>query len=296
MVNELADRKPNGFLPTLLILAGLLIFAANFGWLGWTPLFSVLRLWPLLLIAVGADLLFGGRYRLYIVLAALAAGALLYASGFGLAAGETLSVSQSLEGARNAHVRLQVGVAELRLGQLDDPDGLIEGNVRTGQDERVAQTFRMEGNTAFYALVSEGRTSGLHFGGSGRVWNLALTNRVPVTLNVDTGVGSATLDLADLQLTRLDMNTGVGATTLTLPRQGRYQASLETGVGAATIHIPEGVAARVQVSRGLGTVSMVGDFVRDGDIYTSIDYATAQNRVELRVSGGVGAITVRAGR
>jgi hypothetical protein len=39
-----------------------------------------------------------------------------------------------------------------------------------------------------------------------------------------------------------------------------------------------------------------GDDVHDGDTFTSTDHATVQNRVGLRISGVVGAITVRSGR
>ena len=184
MVARELPRQRNWLLPVLLILAGLLVFAANLGWLGWVTLFDVFRLWPLLLIAVGADLLLGGRYRFFIVLAALAIGALLYAGGpaLGLPAGETVTVSQGLEGARDASIRLQVGVAELRVDSRADAEHLITGTVQTGQGERVAQTFRMEGSTAVYALTSEGRTSGFQFGGNGRLWDLSLTAGVPLAL------------------------------------------------------------------------------------------------------------------
>ena len=54
---------------------------------------------------------------------------------------------------------------------------------------------------------------------------------------------------------------------------------------------------RVRVDSGLGSVRVLGDFQRDGDIHTSSGYAGFSNRVDLKIEGGVGQITVQqAGR
>lgn len=40
---------------------------------------------------------------------------------------------------------------------------------------------------------------------------------------------------------------------------------------------------------------MPADFSRSGDVYLSPDYESARNRAEVRINGGVGAITVQSG-
>ncbi|ADI14908.1 LiaF domain-containing protein [Truepera radiovictrix] len=283
-------------LPLVLIGLGLLLFLNGVGWLrvdGW----ALLNLWPLALIAAGVDLLLGGRYRLAVVLGALALGAVL-ASGGGAAwlgrAATLERVAQPLGGARSAEVHLQTGVSALHLDTAAEPGLLVSGTLPLGPNERVTQRFAERGGVAVFTLQSAAQR-GLSVRGGGQPWRLSLNPSVPVRLSLDTGVGRAVLELREAQLSGLEVSTGVGETVLTLPRRGRYEAALDTGVGAATVRIPEGVAVRLEVSRGIGAVSVRGDFVRDGDLYRSPDYDTAEHRVDLRVRGGVGAITVERG-
>jgi hypothetical protein len=128
--------------------------------------------------------------------------------------------------------------------------------------------------------------------GGRHLWDISLTTRLPLELNISTGVGRSDLNLRRLNLSRLEINSGVGETTVTLPASGRYEAEFSAGVGAATITLPANLAARIELSRGVGAVSVNGSFIREGDRYTSANYETASNRVDLSVSGGVGAIKI----
>ena len=116
---------------------------------------------------------------------------------------------------------------------------------------------------------------------------------MPLVLRVDTGVGEALLDLAELRLSRLELDTGVGASTVVLPPTGSYEARISTGVGAATVRLPADLPVRITVARGLGGVSVPAGFVRDGDVYTAPGFAAAAERVDLHVSSGVGRVAVQ---
>jgi hypothetical protein len=290
-------KQPDQALPLVLIVLGALLLVVNAGLLGFGRLLDLLQLWPLVVIAVGLDILLKGRYRLIIAAATLIAGALFYTGALtmpGVGPAQTQAISQSLQGAARAELHLSPSVGELRIGTLERSDNLVEGSVQTARGERLVENFRESGNTAIYELKSEGRSSS-SFIQRERTWDLRLNPNVPLKLDIDTGVGRSELALADLQITDLSIDTGVGETIVTLPRTGRYEASLSAGVGATTVRIPDGVAARVQVSRGLGAVTVRGNLERDGDMYLSPNYASAEHRVDLRVSGGVGAITVEVG-
>lgn len=296
----MANQKKSGryVLPALLIALGLVMLALNSGLVSWAALLGVLQLWPLVLIAVGVDLLFRGRYRLVITAVTLALGMVFYLGLVpwpGMAPAETHTIAQTLQGAQRAEVLLQSGVSELRIGALTSSDQLIEGTVQTGAGEQLAENFRLTGSAASYTLRSEQRGTQFFASQRERLWDVRLSDALPLTLEVSTGVGRARLELTALQLTDLRVDTGVGETLVTLPRQGQYDVTINAGVGATTLRIPEGVAARLEISRGLGAVNMRGTFEQDGNVYKTPDYDTATNRAEVRVSGGVGAITVEAG-
>jgi len=111
---------------------------------------------------------------------------------------------------------------------------------------------------------------------------------------VSTGVGQSTLDLSSLKVTDLRVSSGVGQTEVWLPAQGRVTARVSGGVGELIVTIPEGMAARIHGSAGLGGLSVAQRFARQGGgDYVSANYATADDRVDLDISGGVGEVVVR---
>lgn len=282
--------------PVLLIAAGLMLFAANLGWLDWDAIWGTLYLWPLAIIAVGVDVLLRGNYRLFTVAGAVVAGVLLYgvsAERLGLSgpAPATEVISETLAGVSDARVAVSTSVAQLRMRSDAAAGQLLEGTVVPLRGETIQRSFDVVGGVATFTLASEGGNTRLPGSNRGR-WDLTLSGRVPIDLDVDTGVGQADLDLSETQLSRLAISTGVGALTVTLPPVGGYDAAIDTGVGAATIRIPEGVAVRLVVSRGLGAISVPGEFSRSEDVYTSVGYAGSANRVDIRIDNGVGAVDV----
>lgn len=290
--------------PAALIGLGLVFLANNLGWLGWEVWGTLWRLWPLLLIAVGVDLLIGRRSALASVLIIIALlGAIMAAVWWSgawwmrgaPATGET--VAQSLGEAARADVAIGMSAGTLRLHALDGANELIAGSVQHTARERLVRDFTMNGDTAVFSLRSEGAPAwgfpSTELRSNEATWDLGLNPRVPMNLTADTGAGTAVLDLQRLHITTLEVNIGVGTTTLTVPAQGRVQAQVNGGVGATTIIIPAGVAAQITTATGLGAVNVLGEYQRADNVYRSPGYDSAANRVDLRVSGGVGSITIR---
>ena len=295
------ERRPRGAgLAIVLIVVGVLILLANFGWFDWFTLVRLGSLWPVLLIAFGADMLTRGRYRVWVWGAAIVLGALFYVYDtgsprgvFGGGPAETHTVTHSLAGANAADVTISTSVGTLRLSDLTSGGELVQGTIQTGRGETLADDLSHRGSTAVLRLTSQQRP-GVNLGGGAdrRTWDLQLTRSVPIALDINTGVGQARLDLRALNLTSLRMEAGVGEVTATLPAQGVYQADFKAGVGATHVTIPSSMAARVTVKAGLGSVHVNGTFARSGDVYETPGYASAGDRVDLNVEGGLGQITV----
>jgi hypothetical protein len=90
------------------------------------------------------------------------------------------------------------------------------------------------------------------------------------------------------------VQTGVSSTSITLPaRAGATRATVKAGVASVHLSIPAGVAARIVGQMGLGALNVdESRFPRHGKIYESPDYASATDRLDLNVEGGLGAIDV----
>ncbi|MHB1160353.1 MAG: LiaF transmembrane domain-containing protein [Chloroflexota bacterium] len=297
------ERRRSVVGPILLITIGVIFLLNNLGLLGWGVWGALLRLWPLLIVAVGLDLLIGRRSTLGSVLVAvivlgIAGSALWVYEVESVSMGEAIvgqEIVQPLDGATRADVEIGFGVGMLRLGALPESTNLVEGTVPAMAGERVRQEFYLAGETAHLRLRSQEEVS-LPFSnrwGADRAWDLGVNGTVPTRLRVNTGVGVTEADLSQLTLTDLDWRSGVGKADLVLAGKGQYQARIHGGVGELNLMIPAGVAARIRADAGLGGVQVNGDYLRQNSYYVSPGYDTALNRVEIRVTGGVGRITIQ---
>jgi hypothetical protein len=284
----------------LLILAGGILLLNVFNVLDWSIWWSIVRLWPLLLVAAGLELLLG-RSRLGALLAtilviALAAGALWLLSAGVLATGmETAQISQPLGDATRADVSINPAVGELWLEAAPEAANLVEGEIHHGANEDIQESYSQEGDTATYNLSTGSGSWGAFPGGwdQSRAWELSLSPGASLALNADMAVGDNTLDLTGLTLEDLNAEMGVGRLKVTLPATGQFTAKVSQGVGLVEIVIPKGMAVRIETDTALAGRQMPDDLVKDEEVYSSPGYSTAANRVEIEASVAIGLLKVR---
>lgn len=284
--------------PAVLIILGVLFLLNN---LGWTVIrvWDLVRLWPVLLIAGGLDLLIGRRSRwgsvvvLVAMLALVGGGLWLLSASMPAAAGEAEVLSEPLAGAEAAQVEVGIGVGVLRVSALPDSDNVLQGRVELHRGERLVRSARTEDGVRIVEVRSEGGWAGPIVGWEGeKVWDLQLNEDVPTDLRIDAGVGDVWADLRRLTLRQFYLEAGVGRVTVVLPERGELKATIDGGVGELIVQVPVGVAVRVTASAGLGDVSVPQGYTHQGEQYVSPGYSGAGNRVDLFAEAGIGRISV----
>ncbi|MBM3122706.1 MAG: hypothetical protein FJZ97_11080, partial [Chloroflexi bacterium] len=261
-----------------------------------------LRMWPLILIAAGIDLLIprrsflGTLLSLVLIVAVFAGG--FWLSGVrlgGTRTGETESVSVPLGTATRAEVIINPAVAALELSVLPGKQSVVEGTVpRVGYGD-VRTESRTSGSTARVDITASGTYVLPAFGPRDETWRFGLTGAVPLDLNVSAGVGLVEADLSGLKLTGLDVDMGVGRVMLILPGEGSFSGQVNGGIGEIEIVVPAGVGVRVQVDAALAGVTTPSGqmFGPRENEYTSPNYSSAKSRVDLRIEQAIGAIVIR---
>ena len=143
----------------------------------------------------------------------------------------------------------------------------------------------------FGTLTIDQQSSSQFVGNSDNRWKLKLSNEVPLELEVDVGAGQSDLNLAKIDLTRMQLNVGAGQANvdLTGERGKDVQAQIHGGVGEAIVRLPRNVGVVATVHGGLGAVDVHGLKEEDGE-YTNAAYGKSPNTVHLTVQGGIGHI------
>jgi hypothetical protein len=249
--------------PVVTILIGAVLLASTTGVLAQGPLEMLLQWWPILLIVLGIWFLFGA----------------LFARSTPLE-----SLSMPLEGATDAQVRIRFGAGEVAVsrGQAGNlVDGRFEGGVVAKRDGNRLE-LRQDTDRGIPWLERQSD------------WTVGLTGEIPLDLRIDTGAARGDLDLSDLRVRSVELHTGASETRLRLPRQaGATSIRAQTGAASLLIEVPAGVGVRIRSRMTLGTTDIDQTrFPREGDGYASPEYATAANRADIEVQGGVGSIRV----
>lgn len=251
--------------PVAFVVVGVILLLSTTGTLG-TDLGELLRWWPIALIALGAW---------YLIVAFLPRAVV-----------GSNRMEIPLEGATSASVRLQFGGGEVTV-EPGPADKLLVGEFENGA---AIQRRRGPGSVE---LSPDGATVWPFE--RPLSWRIGLTTGVPLDLDVQSGAARVRMDLTGTALRRLKIQTGASDTRVRLPRSaGESLVSAEGGAASLTFEVPSGVAARIRSLMVIGSTSVdESRFPRTASgRWESSDYATAANRVELEVSGGVGSVRV----
>ena len=112
-------------------------------------------------------------------------------------------------------------------------------------------------------------------------WQVALTPRVPLALQVQGGVGDADVNLSALRLSSLRVDGNIGRMNITLPSSSEpFATHIRGAAGGIALNVPTGAAGTVEVRGGVGGFAL------------NIAPGAA---VRMRVQGGVGQTLLTPG-
>jgi hypothetical protein len=130
--------------PVFMIGLGSVFLLGSVGLLGWGAWDILWRLWPILLVAIGLEIIIGRRSLwlsvLTVVVIVAVLGGVLWMSGIGPAGGDRLSgesILQPLEAINQAEISISPAVGDLAVYGLTDSNALIDGEIGTGSNRQV---------------------------------------------------------------------------------------------------------------------------------------------------------------
>ena len=296
---ERSRHRGQTVFPVFLIAVGTVLLLQALGVLSWGLWVTLWRFWPVLLILLGLSIVLRRApawIMSAIVLLALAgmvgaAYAIHDSSDEGTYSG---SFSQALEGADKARVEVDFGAGTLSLTELaNSSENLVEGEF-SGAAGEVKTSVRREGDEVTLKLSRDG--AGWSWGVSPKeVWDVGLSQRIPVDLDVDVGASDVDLDLSGLLVQKFSLETGAADVDVKFPQAaGETKASIRAGAASLDLVIPEGVAASITIDSGLSSIDVdEARFPKAGDKYESPDFDSAQNKLTLDIDVGAASLKVR---
>lgn len=291
------------FWPIILIGVGSILLLTNLGVIHGNPWTIIFQLWPVLLIALGLEILFGGATGWRAIVSAALGLALVGGILWVLIAQPALpglnfssalqikTISYPLSSVESARAELSFGAGTNRLYALGDSSNLIEGALQTYSPPTFAVT--QSGDRADIRLSPGATTIYLPPFSPEEKWDIGLNPAVTYQVDLSMGVGQSKVDLGKFRLSGGKIDGGVGTSEMWLPNKGTFTLTVNGGVGSLRIYVPHNMAVRVQFNGGLGSFTGMPRLQKVGDdVYETAGFSSAENAITLIINGGVGSVTL----
>ena len=126
-------------------------------------------------------------------------------------------------------------------------------------------------------------------------WDISLNKDIPLSIDLEAGVGDCSLNLSDMNLKQLIIEAGVG--NIKVDASGNYKndvdVKVEGGVGSTTIYVPKNMGVKVKAEKGVGKIDVDGFKTQGSNTFINDSYESSKNKMEVDVEAGVGNITIK---
>jgi hypothetical protein len=322
-------RHHSFFWPTLLIGVGIVWLLVNFGIIQPFSVNTLLQFWPLLLVVLGLDILFGRRFAwVGGVFGLLAVGAVIAFLAFGPKTDVSSSAQTRVD--KYSAPLGETTSLNFNVETASEPVNLYASNDNTLlYDASIAHqgvvNFIVNGTTDksvhLYETAGPSNWLSWNFTFDNFKWDIGLNPSIPTKITLNGGSGSINADLSGLQLESLNadlgsgssnftipasetsedvtFNSGSGSVNVDLPAATTLTMQLESGSGSVSINLPADAEVRIEVmDSGSGSLSLPNSASRvSGDVETgaweSAGYATAAHPILIQIiDRGSGSISI----
>jgi hypothetical protein len=258
-------KRHSLFWPILLVGVGITWLLVNLGYIPAFNLGQLLKLWPILLIVMGIDIIFGRRYPWAgTVIGLLAVGGIIafmvMSPSLGIQASPQLrteTFNEPVGTATSAKYYLEGSSAPITVQSIKEGDELVEAVIT----HRSIFNFDVSGTDKKTVRLSETTDSSSwlnwDFTTERTNWDVSLAQNIPTEIILDGGSGSIDINLNDIELTSLRADLGSGSSDFILPALADpYEVEVDSGSGSVHVVIPEEASLTFSLSSGSGSVNV----------------------------------------
>jgi hypothetical protein len=256
------------------VAVGVVLLGNSFGVISWAVWWTMLSLWPLLLVALGIEVLGRGLHLNWVralsnvvLIAGLVYGVFVlgpaFSGGIPMFSGSSGGVAYQASTPHDTSTTsgaagVKVGAIRLSVG-AGDQLAAIAGEAPVGNEPALHTS--VTGGVAD-VTVSDPAGRVVFFPSPSRTLALALDRAVTWRdLRLDVGAAEAEADLRDLAVGAVDLNVGASNVRLWIGKKSPdVKVDVSGGVTAVTVMVPADAAVTVDSKSGLSAISVPATF------------------------------------
>lgn len=281
-----------------LVTVGIFFLLASIGIVDWTIIYSIFKLWPLLLVVIGINIVFNRnvivRAITWLTLLAvlITYSYVFHGSNFGKPIESRNVTISKLAETKSGSFATGLGFIDLNIDSTNDD--LIDGTIAARGLQEDINYSESKDNVDINYTQDEHTFDFLNSAGK---QNAKLNINKDISwdkIKVDTGFVNGDLDLSELMVSNIDINSGFSKFKLKLSDKSiETNIKINTGFSEFAISVPQNAGLRIKIDGALNSKSFnnVG-VTKDGDYYVSQNYDTAASKIDINCSMGFSKITI----
>lgn len=291
----------------ILISLGIVFLLNNLGYVPWAVWFRILSLWPVILIAIGIEIIFRKTHLSFLTILS----PLLFMAAI---LGPTYFQKMELSKVYRAPERYQYGedldtsvtkvtaIVQLRAGNLEissDTERLISAKLdyRKRKPVTTCEYSGFDSSATIEIRDRERGWKGWSWRGWGaKDWEIKLTDRIPINLRIYAKATDGELDLSDLKLKNLNLD--IKAANFNIKLGGlidQLNGRIESDASWLYLLIPEDIGLKIENHAKLTSTSFSElSILKYDNIYQTSNFEQASQKIVLSLEGSVTRLVVKS--
>ena len=297
--------KREGLIGSLIFIGlGTILLMSNLGYSSLSNWHFLLRYWPVLIIALGLDIIFPLR-SLWVSLIGLLMGFALIIGVVYLVSNTVIPQNKTLSedkfsvpstGIDSSMVDLQMSAGSMKIGTQAKPANRIEGTLNLFDQSRIYKNEYANDKAGFFSMKSSGiqflsmQEDNMEF--QDAAWNIQLNKNIPTTMDSVLIAGEMTTELSGMQQLDLENTVIFGQSVVILPEEGDVNIYSSVIFGELQVSVPQHANALILIDTALDSVDVPSGFKKTGNKIYSPEYDVKGDPVTIKVSVPFGGIRI----
>jgi hypothetical protein len=282
-----------GFVWSVLLAGlGVIFLLANFGYIQVSAWTVILRLWPVLLIAWGLDLLIGRRRTWISWVVGIVVGLILvggiywFASTYSDGQAPRLEVvNHAISGAKSGDGKITMAAGILEMAGGASSTNIVEARISLRNNQNFNHSSQVQNDVNEFYFQDDGSYAIYPFEASNYSWVFKLNESIPLMLDLEMAAGEMDLDFSSLQISSFKVKIAAGTISLSLPGTGSYSGVVEGAASTMKIYIPKSSKLCLQSETAVTFLSLPSGFDKSAD-------CGKPSVPTLEIKNAVGVVTV----
>ncbi len=299
------DRKNKGFnfgslfLGLIILSVGIFYLCKNYGWLPENLNLEILRLWPILIIAVGLSLLNSRGFLsktigfiIFLIVITITSFIIFYGvkNDTKPILNENPFKIERSEKTNYSSVVIKSGVGKVNItgGSEEFADGNLRSNISNlkidndTSSEKQKLSLEVESKDRI-ELLSEVKND----------LTVKLNSELPTDIYLNLGVADSKLDLREVLVNNLDIEIGVASLDLIMgDRAEMAKVNLRSGLSSVKISLPGNVGSKIIIKEGFSSKQLKNFEKIDDETYQTSNYDEAEKKIEIDLDIGLSRLEI----